>query len=178
MVSKTWENSILQLKQLDGVGLAHARLLSNAGIDSFKKIMESDARTIEYVVNRNPPFGNKVVDSIKKFPLFLMEISVVIILYIYIKITDLSKPYKVELNCHIGLKNPDNVALKSKKGVFYGSIFLVSTSSNVLLHYSRMFLSKLKNGENVRITHKAQANERIICSLMSEDFGTCLYIIR
>lgn len=77
MLAKTWENSILQLKQLDGIGIAHARLLSNAGIDSFKKIMETDARTIEYVVNRNPPFGNKIVDSIRKFPHFLMEISVV-----------------------------------------------------------------------------------------------------
>ena len=40
MLSKTWENSILQLKQLDGIGIGNARLLSNAGIDSFKKIEE------------------------------------------------------------------------------------------------------------------------------------------
>ena len=79
MQSKTWENSILQLKQLDGIGIGNARLLSNAGIHSFQKILLSDARTIEYAVNRNPPFGNKIIDSIKRFPLFSMDISEVIL---------------------------------------------------------------------------------------------------
>ena len=75
MQCKTWENSILQLKQLDGIGIGNARLLANSGIDSFSKIRKSDARSIEYILNRNPPFGNKIIDSIKKFPQFSMEIS-------------------------------------------------------------------------------------------------------
>lgn len=83
----------------------------------------------------------------------------------------MSKPYNVEFNCRIGLKNPDTVALKSKKGGLYGAIFLVNTSSNMLLHYSRLILRKLVDGETVRITHKVQKNEKIAFSLMSEDFG-------
>jgi hypothetical protein len=86
MVARTWENSILQLKQIDGIGIANAKLLSNAGIDSFKKIIHTDARTIEYNVNRNPPFGNKVVDSIRKFPLFSMEILQVYYIWINIRL--------------------------------------------------------------------------------------------
>ena len=83
----------------------------------------------------------------------------------------MSKPFNIEFSCQIGLKNSDTVAFKGKKGGLYSAVFLVYTSSNVLLHFSKLILRKLVDGENVRITHKVQKNEKVLFSLMSEDFG-------
>ena len=52
----------------EGVTLSTA--LVNAGLTSFDKILEKNARELELIVNRHPPFGNQVRQKKEKHILF------------------------------------------------------------------------------------------------------------
>jgi ATP-dependent DNA helicase HFM1/MER3 len=162
LAAKTWENSPLLLKQIDGIGVSFARMLSNAGINTFKKIKETDARTIEFALNRNPPFGNKVLDAVAKFPELSMNIS---------QVKDLINPSEVELYIQLSLRNREKVKLYGKSGSFTASL-LVYTNDYQFIHYQKFFFSKLIHGENVRImTRITDPKQTIHCALISDDFA-------
>ncbi|KAM3915011.1 putative ATP-dependent DNA helicase HFM1 [Leptodactylus fuscus] len=65
---KLWENSLHVAKQLDKIGVTLANAMVNAGLTSFKKIEDINARELELIVNRHPPFGNQIKESIMYLP--------------------------------------------------------------------------------------------------------------
>lgn len=42
------------------LGVALSTILVNAGLTTFDKIINKNARELELIVNRHPPFGNQV----------------------------------------------------------------------------------------------------------------------
>jgi|TARA_R110002003_G_scaffold118_4_gene10543 ATP-dependent DNA helicase HFM1/MER3 len=66
--SRTWDDSPLQMKQIDGIGPIAVRKLVNAGIRSMEDLEACDAHRIETLLGRNPPFGMKVLELAKGFP--------------------------------------------------------------------------------------------------------------
>ena len=48
-------------------GLTLSTTLVNAGLTTFEKILETNARELELIVNRHPPFGNQVSWSTHHF---------------------------------------------------------------------------------------------------------------
>ncbi|KAL4219964.1 ATP-dependent DNA helicase MER3 [Mactra antiquata] len=73
--AKLWENSKFVSKQLDGIGPTLSTALVNAGLTSFEKLEQANPREIELIVNRHPPFGNQVKDSINRLPKYEMTIE-------------------------------------------------------------------------------------------------------
>ncbi|XP_069823753.1 probable ATP-dependent DNA helicase HFM1 [Dendropsophus ebraccatus] len=65
---KLWENSLHVSKQLDKIGVTLANAMVNAGLTSFKKIEDFNARELELIVNRHPPFGNQIKESVIYLP--------------------------------------------------------------------------------------------------------------
>ncbi|XP_076832364.1 putative ATP-dependent DNA helicase HFM1 isoform X2 [Brachyhypopomus gauderio] len=72
--AKLWENSPYVSKQLDKIGLSLATAMVNAGLTSFNKIEATNARELELIVNRHPPFGNQIKEAVSKLPKY--EVSV------------------------------------------------------------------------------------------------------
>lgn len=66
--SKAWDDSPLQMVQVPSIGIVAVRKLVNAGIRSIEDLESTDARRIETVVGRNPPFGLKVLEALRSFP--------------------------------------------------------------------------------------------------------------
>ncbi|XP_041446476.1 probable ATP-dependent DNA helicase HFM1 isoform X2 [Xenopus laevis] len=66
--SKLWENSLHVSKQLEKIGVTLANAMVNAGLTTFKKIEDTNAREIELIVNRHPPFGNQIKESVANLP--------------------------------------------------------------------------------------------------------------
>lgn len=66
--SRTWDDSPLQLKQIEGIGAVAVRKFVNAGIRSIEDLEAADAHRIETLISRNPPFGMKVLEAVKSFP--------------------------------------------------------------------------------------------------------------
>jgi hypothetical protein len=130
----------------------------------FKQILLTKQQTL----NRNPPFGNKVLDAAAKFPLLKMTVS---------QVKDLSHPTQVELYIQIGLENAGVVKMHGKKGS-YAVSFLANTSDQVFISHRRIFLSKLKEGESFRVmVTLTKPSQTIVCSLISENFGNILLVL-
>jgi ATP-dependent DNA helicase HFM1/MER3 len=66
--ARCWDDSPLQLKQIDRIGVAGVRRLVNANIRSIEALENTEAHRIESILARAPPFGLKILDAAKSFP--------------------------------------------------------------------------------------------------------------
>uniref|UniRef100_A0A3B3HZ50 DNA 3'-5' helicase n=1 Tax=Oryzias latipes TaxID=8090 RepID=A0A3B3HZ50_ORYLA len=65
--SKLWENSPYVSKQLEKIQTLSAAMV-NAGLTTFTKIEQINPRELELILNRHPPFGNQIRDSVMHLP--------------------------------------------------------------------------------------------------------------
>ncbi|XP_036901423.1 probable ATP-dependent DNA helicase HFM1 [Sturnira hondurensis] len=72
---KLWENSLHVSKQLEKIGITLSNAMVNAGLTSFKKIEETDARELELILNRHPPFGTQIKEIVMYLPKYELEIE-------------------------------------------------------------------------------------------------------
>ncbi|KAG8436718.1 hypothetical protein GDO86_007706, partial [Hymenochirus boettgeri] len=72
---KLWEDSLHISKQLEKIGVTLANAMVNAGLTSFKKIEETNPREIELILNRHPPFGNQIKESVANLPKYDVRIQ-------------------------------------------------------------------------------------------------------
>lgn len=66
--SKAWDDSPMQMIQIPEIGNVAVRKLVNAGIRSLEDLEATDARRIETIVGKNPPFGLRILDALKAYP--------------------------------------------------------------------------------------------------------------
>ncbi|KAM9129912.1 putative ATP-dependent DNA helicase HFM1 [Pangshura tecta] len=72
---KLWENSLHVSKQLEKIGVTLSNAMVNAGLTSFKKIEDANARELELILNRHPPFGNQIKESVLHLPKYELDIE-------------------------------------------------------------------------------------------------------
>ncbi|XP_051026477.1 probable ATP-dependent DNA helicase HFM1 isoform X2 [Acomys russatus] len=72
---KLWENSRHISKQLDKIGISLSNTMVNAGLTSFKKIEEVNARELELVLSRHPPFGTQIKEAVMHLPKYELEVE-------------------------------------------------------------------------------------------------------
>ncbi|XP_059678055.1 probable ATP-dependent DNA helicase HFM1 [Gavia stellata] len=72
---KLWENSLHVSKQLEKIGVSLSNAMVNAGLTSFKKIEDTNARELELILNRHPPFGNQIKESVLHLPKYEVDIE-------------------------------------------------------------------------------------------------------
>ncbi|XP_033959695.2 probable ATP-dependent DNA helicase HFM1 [Pseudochaenichthys georgianus] len=68
--AKLWENSPYVSKQLEKIGQTLSTAMVNAGLTTFSKIEQSNPRELELIVNRHPPFGNQIKESVMNLPTY------------------------------------------------------------------------------------------------------------
>ncbi|XP_030062595.1 putative ATP-dependent DNA helicase HFM1 [Microcaecilia unicolor] len=73
--SKLWENSPYISKQLEKIGVTLSNAMVNAGLMSFKKIEDINARELELIVNRHPPFGNQIKEAVTYLPKYELGVE-------------------------------------------------------------------------------------------------------
>ncbi|XP_055979502.1 LOW QUALITY PROTEIN: probable ATP-dependent DNA helicase HFM1 [Sorex fumeus] len=72
---KLWENSKHVSKQLEKIGISLSNAMVNAGLTSFKKIEEKNARELELILNRHPPFGTQIKETVMYLPKYELEVK-------------------------------------------------------------------------------------------------------
>ncbi|CAM5135256.1 unnamed protein product [Eretmochelys imbricata] len=72
---KLWENSLHVSKQLEKIGVTLSNAMVNAGLTSFKKIEDANTRELELILNRHPPFGNQIKESVLHLPKYELGIE-------------------------------------------------------------------------------------------------------
>ena len=56
------------LSQVQKLGKAYTKTLNDAGIRTLQELFCTDARRIEVILGRNPPFGNQIRESLESLP--------------------------------------------------------------------------------------------------------------
>ena len=69
LINEMWSENELIMKQIPKIGEKLARCFYKANLKSFEKILiMNNPRFIENICNKNPPFGNVILDEIKSIP--------------------------------------------------------------------------------------------------------------
>ena len=66
--ARIWDDSPLQMKQIDSMGVIAVRKLVNAGLRSIEDLEGCEPHRIEALVGRNPPYGLTILDKVRSFP--------------------------------------------------------------------------------------------------------------
>lgn len=66
--AKVWDNSPLQMKQIEQIGIVAVRKLANAGINTIEMLETTEAHRIDMILSKNPPFGMKLLGRLEDFP--------------------------------------------------------------------------------------------------------------
>jgi ATP-dependent DNA helicase HFM1/MER3 len=66
--ARVWDNSPLQMKQIEQIGIVAVRKLANAGINSIEALESTEASRIDMILSKNPPFGAKLLARLEDFP--------------------------------------------------------------------------------------------------------------
>uniref|UniRef100_H3AR82 Probable ATP-dependent DNA helicase HFM1 n=1 Tax=Latimeria chalumnae TaxID=7897 RepID=H3AR82_LATCH len=73
--AKLWENSPYVSKQLEKIGVTLSTAIVNAGLTTFKKIEDTNARELELILNRHPPFGSQIREAVIHLPKYELSIE-------------------------------------------------------------------------------------------------------
>ena len=66
--ARVWDNSPYQMKQIPQIGPVAIRKLAIGGINSIEALEAAEPHRIELLASKNPPFGNRILASLKDFP--------------------------------------------------------------------------------------------------------------
>jgi len=66
--AKVWDDSPLQLIQLDKIGPVAVRKLITADVRTFEDLEGVVAHKIDMILSKNPPFGANLLSQLKSFP--------------------------------------------------------------------------------------------------------------
>ena len=69
-----WDGSPAILRQVDQVGEKSIKALANAGISTWQSLANTTPARVELILNRNPPFGSKVVAMAQSVPRIGLEV--------------------------------------------------------------------------------------------------------
>lgn len=145
--SRAWDDSPLQMVQVPNIGTVAVRKLVNAGIRSIEDLESTDARRIETIVGRNPPFGIKVLEALRPFPklrvsLHIQSYSVGIAMsythpvLMVNKVTKTPEGVKLQVKADIGFINEKPPDKFGKKLIYI--CMLAETSDGRKLHFARI----------------------------------------
>jgi ATP-dependent DNA helicase HFM1/MER3 len=71
-----WDNSPLEMKQIESIGLVAVRKLVNHNIKSIEDLEQTEAHRIETILNKRPPYGLKIIDRLKEFPRLRVSLQI------------------------------------------------------------------------------------------------------
>eukprot|EP01122_Echinamoeba_exundans_P003720 TRINITY_DN1378_c0_g4_i1.p1 TRINITY_DN1378_c0_g4~~TRINITY_DN1378_c0_g4_i1.p1 ORF type:complete len:515 (+),score=94.35 TRINITY_DN1378_c0_g4_i1:301-1845(+) len=75
LAAEMWEDSLSVLKQIPGIGEKMSSSFLEAGVTSFDKALEIGPRQLEKILNRNPPFGDSIIEWIRRVPKYHIQLE-------------------------------------------------------------------------------------------------------
>jgi ATP-dependent DNA helicase HFM1/MER3 len=73
--SRAWDDGPMHMRQIPSIGVVAVRKLVNAGIRTIEELEISEPHRIEMAIGRNPPFGRKVLEDVKRFPKLRVSVN-------------------------------------------------------------------------------------------------------
>ncbi|XP_034635931.1 probable ATP-dependent DNA helicase HFM1 [Trachemys scripta elegans] len=162
---KLWENSLHVSKQLEKIGVTLSNAMVNAGLTSFKKIEDANARELELILNRHPPFGNQIKESVLHLPKYKLDIE---------QLTKYSDTV-AEILVTIILTNFEQLQIKRTAPDFHYVTLIIGDADNQVVFKQKIMDSVLlKNGnwtKKIEVKRALKSDELSINLISSEYVG-------
>ncbi|KAK5958236.1 ATP-dependent DNA helicase MER3 [Knufia fluminis] len=162
LAAGVWDDTVMQLKQIPGIGDVSVRKLAAAGIKSIDAVLNSEPRRLEVVLSKNPPYSHDLLKKLADFPM------------LHITAKDSGKRLKpqkgaeVKLQCQVGFLN--NIVPLRFGRIKYSVLFLCETSYGELVDFRRFSPSRLKNSEEILLTALVdRPGAKLRCHVMCDD---------
>ena len=142
--ARVWDQSCLEMKQIEGIGDVGTRKLASAGINSIESLESADAHCIEMILGRNPPFGNRLIKSATEFPKLRIQVK---------RMDQKLRPGKgVEIRCKasVAFMNAKPPQYFRRRPIYV--CFLAETSFGRLVDFRRMSSTKLQNPLDILVS--------------------------
>ncbi|XP_078012699.1 putative ATP-dependent DNA helicase HFM1 [Phascolarctos cinereus] len=163
--AKLWENSLHVSKQLEKIGVTLSNAMVNAGLTSFKKIEDINARELELILNRHPPFGNQIKETVIHLPKYELEVE---------QISRYSNMV-AEILVTVFLRNFEQLQTKrTAPDSHYVTLIVGDADNQVVFKYKLMDSVLLKTGnwtKKIDVKRALQSEELSINLISSEYVG-------
>ncbi|KAM6948757.1 LOW QUALITY PROTEIN: putative ATP-dependent DNA helicase HFM1 [Aplochiton taeniatus] len=163
--AKLWENSPYVSRQLEKIGLTLSTAMVNAGITTFNKIEQTNARELELIVNRHPPFGNQIRDAVINLPKYEVSLEQ---LPRYSMLT-------AEIIVTVTLRNREQLLSKrTAPDYHYGTLIIGDSDNNVVYLQKLPDLVLLKSGnwsKKIEVAKAIKGGEISVNLISSEYVG-------
>ncbi|KAF2643541.1 P-loop containing nucleoside triphosphate hydrolase protein [Massarina eburnea CBS 473.64] len=140
VAARVWDDSPSQIKQIEGIGVVGIRKLVTAGIRSVEELECIDPQRIEFILNRNPPFGQNIIEKLKSFPKLRVSLSLQ-----PNSTTKTPEGVKVMVKTDIGFIN-EKVPMSFGSKLVYVCM-LAETSDGRMAHFARVSARTLGKGQ-------------------------------
>ncbi|KAJ5088803.1 hypothetical protein N7456_012419 [Penicillium angulare] len=161
--AKVWDQSPLQMKQIEQVGVVAVRKLAAGGIKSIEELEDCEAHRIEMVLSKNPPFGTKLLSRLKDFP--KLRISA--------KATNKDGKtgvVKINFKLEVAFMNDKTPTYFQRRPVYV--CCLTETSDGRLIDFRRISASKLQSSLEITLVADLKAPDQyIVCHAMCDDIA-------
>ncbi|KAJ5637866.1 hypothetical protein N7490_007745 [Penicillium lividum] len=161
--AKVWDQSPLQMKQIEQIGVVAVRKLAAAGVTGIEELECLEAHEIEMTLSRNPPFGTKLLSRLKEFPRLRIDVKMT---GKDVKNGSVTIGFKLE----VAFMNEKTPAYFLGRPVYI--CCLTETSDGQLIDFRRISASKLQNGLEITLAaNLTSAGQYVACHAMCDDIA-------
>ncbi|OAX80744.1 hypothetical protein ACJ72_04918 [Emergomyces africanus] len=165
--ARVWDNSALQMKQIEQIGIVAVRKLANAGIKSIEVLEATEPHRIDMLLSKNPPFGLKILSRLAEFPKTRVSVQLVR------KDIKPGKAVRIGFKAEIGFINEKLPTFFRRKPIYV--CFLAETSDGRLIDFRRISATKLQNGHDILLNVElVDVYQYISCFVMCDDIAGTL----
>lgn len=161
-----WEGRPTQLLQIPNIGPVAMRKLLSGGIQSVHQLTEKSYSDIERLMSRNPPYGTKLLDSLKHFPKLTLDVN---ISGMGKRIGNRDNGTNVNLEATLGYSNTNGVPSWQNRNHF---VTLTAESSNGMLAYFWRGSIKTLGKNGIRLSFQVELTDyedEVFCQLSCEE---------
>ncbi|KAL4908344.1 hypothetical protein BDW74DRAFT_175033 [Aspergillus multicolor] len=162
--AKVWDNSPLQMKQIETIGVAAVRKLVAHGIDSIEALEETEPHLIGIWLSKNPAFGLNVRTRITEFPKLRVSVKMTG------KDMKPGRSPRVLFKAEIAFMNAKCPAFFQRKPVYV--CFIAETSDGRLIDFRRISATKVQRNHEIPLCAELKhRDDSITCHVMCDEIA-------
>ncbi|XP_050717948.1 uncharacterized protein LOC126999409 [Eriocheir sinensis] len=161
---RLWENSRFVTRQLERIGPAFSLAFVQSKITSFAALEATSPRDIELILNRQPPFGNRIRDQAMKLPRYEVTVE---------QLNQVSRE-KADLRVTVRLANLEALKDGSTTPTHHACRLLLGDADNKVVHHHKITDVALKaRGSVSRVINvsRAQTGDALEINYISLTWG-------
>ncbi|CEN59366.1 hypothetical protein ASPCAL01817 [Aspergillus calidoustus] len=165
LTAKTWDDSPLQMKQIEHIGAVAVRKLAAAGIGSIEDLETAEPHQIDMALSRNPPFGVKLRNRLADFPKLRVALKMM-----GKQDTKPGREVRVRFKAEVAFMNDKCPNFFQRRPVYV--CFIAETSDGHLIDFRRLSASKLENNLEILLSAELKSQDHYIsCHVMCDEIA-------